>query len=81
MSGKLKIGKVVLSEKKCVLVAEAGVNHNGSLAMAEKLIKSAKLNGADFIKFQTYKADKLTIKKSPRFWKWSGERKKKWNAI
>ena len=41
--------------------------------MAEKLIKSAKYNGADFIKFQTYKAEKLTTKKSPRFWNWKGE--------
>ena len=53
-----------MNKDKIKIIAEAGVNHNGSLAMAEKLIKSAKLNGADFIKFQTYKADKLTIKKS-----------------
>ena len=34
MSKKLKIGKVILSEKTCTLVAEAGVNHNGSLKIA-----------------------------------------------
>ena len=39
MSKKLKIGKVILSEKTCTLVAEAGVNHNGSLKIAEQLIK------------------------------------------
>ena len=77
MSRKLKIGKVVLSEKKCALIAEAGVNHNGSLKIAEKLIREAKKNGADIIKFQTYKANKLVIKKSPRFWNWRGESKKK----
>ena len=76
MKKKFKIGKVNFSEKKCVIIAEAGVNHNGSLKIAEKLIKSAKLSGADIIKFQTYKADKLVIKKSPRFWNWSGEKKK-----
>ena len=64
-----KIGKVNFSNLKCVIIAEAGVNHNGSLKIAEKLIKSAKKAGADIIKFQTYKAEKLTIKKSPRFWK------------
>ena len=49
-----KIGKVNFSNSKCVIIAEAGVNHNGSLKIAEKLIKSAKKGGADIIKFQTY---------------------------
>ena len=75
MSKILKIGSQKLDEKSCLIIAEAGVNHNGSLRMAEKLIKEAKINGANFIKFQTYKAEKLTIKKSPRFWSWSGEKK------
>ena len=77
MTKKFKIGKVIFSEKSCVLIAEAGVNHNGSLKIAEKLIKEAKKGGADIIKFQTYKAEKLVVKKSPRFWNWSGEIKKK----
>jgi len=63
MNKKLKIGKVILSEEKCILVAEAGVNHNGSLKIAEKLIKESKKNGADIIKFQTYKSEKLVVKK------------------
>jgi N,N'-diacetyllegionaminate synthase len=71
-----KIGKVNFSSNKCVIIAEAGVNHNGSLRIAENLIKQAKLAGADIIKFQTYKADKLVVKNSPRFWSWSGEKKK-----
>lgn len=75
MSKILKIGSQKLDEKSCLIIAEAGVNHNGSLRMAEKLIREAKINGANFIKFQTYKAEKLTIKKSPRFWNWSGEKK------
>ena len=77
MAKSLKIGSVVISEKNCVLIAEAGVNHNGSLKIAEELIKEAKKNGADIIKFQTYKAEKLVVKRSPRFWDWSGEIKKK----
>jgi N,N'-diacetyllegionaminate synthase len=59
-----------------VIIAEAGVNHNGSLEIGEKLINAAKRAGADCIKFQTYKADKLTTKKAKRFWKWRGEKKK-----
>ena len=76
MSKKFSIGKVNFSEEKSVIIAEAGVNHNGSFKIAEKLIKSAKNSGADIIKFQTYKANKLVVKNSPRFWSWSGEKKK-----
>ena len=76
MTINFKIGKVSFSDKRCVIIAEAGVNHNGSLKIAERLIKQAKLAGADIIKFQTYKAEKLVVKKSPRFWTWSGENKK-----
>ena len=63
-----------MENSKVLIIAEAGVNHKGSLKIAEKLIKSAKLAGADIVKFQTYKADKLVIKRSPRFWNWSGEK-------
>ena len=77
MRKQIKIGDKIINDKNCLIIAEAGVNHNGSLVMAEKLIKSAKINGADFIKFQTYKAEKLTVKKSPRFWNWKGEIKEK----
>ena len=76
MRKQIKIGDKKINNNNCLIIAEAGVNHNGSIIMAEKLIKSAKYNGADFIKFQTYKAEKLTTKKSPRFWNWKGEIKK-----
>ena len=52
----------ILKGKK-TLIAEAGVNHNGNLKIGEKLIDAAKRAGADCIKFQTYKASKLTTKK------------------
>ncbi len=68
------IGKIKFTNKNCIIIAEAGVNHNGSMKLAEKLIREAKRNGADIIKFQTYKAENLTIKKSPRFWNWDGEK-------
>lgn len=44
---------------KCVIIAEAGVNHNGSLDTAIKLIDVAADAGADYVKFQTFKAEKL----------------------
>jgi len=44
------------------IIAEAGVNHNGSLEMAKALIDVAAQSGADAVKFQTFKADKLVSK-------------------
>ena len=39
---------------KTLIIAEAGVNHNGSLTLAKELIDKAKEAGADIIKFQTF---------------------------
>lgn len=47
---------------KVFIIAEAGVNHNGSLELAKKLIDSAVEARADAVKFQTFKADKLLSK-------------------
>lgn len=44
---------------KVFIIAEAGVNHNGSLDMALELIDVAANAGADAVKFQTFKADKV----------------------
>ncbi len=67
--------KIIRGKK--TLIAEAGVNHNGSLLIGKKLIDAAKRAGADCIKFQTYKASKLTTKNAERFWSWDGELKKR----
>ena len=72
-----KIGNVKFIKGKTVIIAEAGVNHNGKMHYAKKLIDDAKKAGADIIKFQTYKATNLTTKKAPRFWNWGGEKVKK----
>lgn len=44
------------------IIAEAGVNHNGSIELAKKLVEKAKEAGVDYIKFQTFKASKLVTK-------------------
>jgi len=66
---KIKIaGKYVGENYPCFIVAEAGINHNGSLKIAKKMISVAKKAGADAIKFQTFKADDLAIPTS-KFYK------------
>ncbi len=47
---------------KTIIIAEAGVNHNGSIAIAKKLIDVAAKAGADYVKFQTFKAGNLVSK-------------------
>ena len=61
---------------KPFFIAEAGVNHEGSLEDAKKLIDAAKAGGADAIKFQTYKADKIAAKNSPSYWNLKKEKTK-----
>lgn len=47
---------------KVIIIAEAGVNHNGDINLAKKLIDVAAVAGADYVKFQTFSADKLVDK-------------------
>ena len=49
-----------------IIIAEAGVNHNGSIVNAKKLVDVAVEAGADYVKFQTFKADKLASKAAPK---------------
>jgi N-acetylneuraminate synthase len=51
---------------KTYIIAEAGVNHNGDLEMAKRLIEVAANAGADAVKFQTFKADKLVALSAPK---------------
>lgn len=48
-----------MNRKHVTIIAEAGVNHNGSLEMAMKLIDAAADAGVDYVKFQTFKTEKL----------------------
>jgi len=55
---KVKVsGKVVGEGESCFIVAEAGINHNGDVILAKRLIDAAKKAGADAVKFQTFKAN------------------------
>lgn len=51
---------------RTIIIAEAGVNHNGNIEIAKKLIEKAAEAGADFVKFQTFKADSLVSKKAKK---------------
>ena len=53
---------------KPYIIAEIGVNHECSLSRAKKMISLAKKGGANAVKFQTYKAEKLASKYSPAYW-------------
>lgn len=48
--------------KRTLIIAEAGVNHNGSLDLAKQLVDNAVDAGVDYIKFQTFKTEKLVTK-------------------
>ena len=50
----------------CFLIAEIGVNHNGDLGLAKEMILEAKNAGADAVKFQTFTADSLVTKNTPK---------------
>lgn len=52
--------------QKVVIIAEAGVNHNGDLQQAKKLIDVAADAGADYVKFQTFKANKMVTHNAKR---------------
>ncbi len=50
----------------CFIIAEAGVNHNGALALAKQLVDAAVAAGADAVKFQTFKAERLVTTDAPK---------------
>ena len=65
----IKLGeRIICPGTKPYIIAEIGVNHEGSIDQAKKLIDLAKEGGADAAKFQSYKADTLASKQSPAYW-------------
>ena len=59
-------GRKVGPGHPCFIVAEAGVNHNGRLEMARHLVDMAAQAGADAVKFQTFKAEKVVSPQAPK---------------
>jgi len=52
--------------KKTIIIAEAGVNHNGNLNIAKRLIDAAVDAGVDYVKFQTFKTENLVSPSAPK---------------
>lgn len=67
MSGEVLIGgRVVGPGRPTLIVAEAGVNHNGDPALARRLVQAAAEAGVDAVKFQTFRAERLTSPAAPK---------------
>jgi N,N'-diacetyllegionaminate synthase len=54
------------SQPRCLIIAEIGVNHNGDMDLALKMIDAAKNSGADAVKFQTFITEKLVSRDTPK---------------
>jgi len=67
LNKSIRIGKRSIGKYQPVfMIAEAGVNHNGSLKLAKTMIDRAKEAGADAVKFQTFKAEELATREAPK---------------
>lgn len=54
------------NRNRVLIIAEAGVNHNGSLAIAKEMVKAAQWAGVDVVKFQTWKTENVVTKTAPK---------------
>ena len=67
MAKTIQVGdKHIGAGARCFIIAEAGVNHNGDLDMAKRLIDVAVAAGADAVKFQSFKAEVLVTASAPK---------------
>lgn len=58
--------RVIGANQPCFIIAEAGVNHNGDVVLAKRLIDEAAKAGVDAVKFQTFKADQIATEATPK---------------
>jgi N,N'-diacetyllegionaminate synthase len=64
---EISVGNHKISRKSPVfIIAEVGVNHNGDVNLATKMIKEAARCGADCVKFQTFKAERVALRDAPK---------------
>ena len=54
----------MMEPNRILIIAEVGINHNGSITKAKKIIDIAKKSGADYVKFQIFKPLNLAIEKA-----------------
>ena len=67
MKQEIRIGDRIIGDSSPVfIISEAGVNHNGDLDMARRLVEEAGSCGADCIKFQTFKAERVVTVSAPK---------------
>jgi len=65
----ISIGKYAIGlGSPCLIMVDAGVNHNNDIKRGIEIIEKAAANGADIVKFQTYKAKTISTKTAPRYW-------------
>ena len=62
----LSFNKSISYNGRCFVIAEAGVNHNGNIKIAKKLVDIAVLAKADAVKFQTFVTDEIILEKAPK---------------
>jgi N,N'-diacetyllegionaminate synthase len=64
---QVKIAQHIIGDgQPCFIIAEAGVNHNGMIEQAQRLVDIAAQVGADAVKFQTFKAERLASENAPK---------------
>jgi len=67
MTNEIKIGQHLIGQNQQVfIIAEAGVNHNGNISLAKELISEANKSGANCVKFQTFKAERVVVNDAPK---------------